>query len=114
MLIEKGEKVHIIYRSLYGQSTRRHFIGEVVASNAGLCRIKGYVFVYDERKTEFVKKPEVRETIVNLGDSGFITNIISSSAEIDKVSYKYQQDTGLVATDGVNFRLDINEFGVKS
>ncbi|MGX5172553.1 hypothetical protein ACUR5C_00835 [Aliikangiella sp. IMCC44653] len=114
MLIEKGEKVHIIYRSLYGQSTRRHFVGEVLAYEAGLCRVKGFVFVYDERKTEFVKKPEARETIIKLGDSGFIINMISSNAQIDKVTYKYQQDKGLVATDGLSFSLDINEFGVKS
>ena len=114
MVIEVGEKLHIMYRSLYEKSTRRHFIGSVVAANDALCRIEGYVFIYDEKKTEFVRKPELRTTIIDLAESGFIVNIISPDVELEVVRYRYAQDVGLIATDDKGFSLNINEFGSKS
>jgi hypothetical protein len=114
MIIEKGDKVHVMYRALYENSTRRHFLGEVQAAEGPACRIKGYVFVYDPRTTEFVRKPEIRITIVDLSDSGYVVNIIDSEVNLCNVKYKYMQGTGLIATDDKEFSLNINEFGVKS
>lgn len=114
MVIEVGEKLHIMYRSLYEKSTRRHFIGEVVAAKDSLCRLEGFVFVYDDKSTEFVKKKEKRITIIDVAESGFIANVIDPAAVLENVHYKYSQGVGLIATDDKSFTLDINEFGSKS
>jgi hypothetical protein len=114
MIIEINEKLHIMYRSLFENSTRRHFIGTVIAVKDSLCRIEGYVFIYDEKKTEFVRRPELRTTIMDLAGSGYIVNVIASDADLESVQYRYAQGIGTVATDGKNFSLNINEFGVKS
>ncbi len=114
MIINVGEKVHVMYRSLYEKSTRRHFIGEITAVQHAFCRLEGYVFIYDEKKTEFVKKPELRTTIIDAAESGLIVNLIDASVEVKEVYYKYVSGQGLVATDGKTFTLDINEFGSKS
>ena len=114
MVIKVGEKLHIMYRSLYENSTRRHFLGSVVTANDSLCKIEGYVFIYDEKKTEFIRKPELRTTIMDLAESGYIVNIIDSGVELENVRYRYTQDVGLVATDNKDFSLNINEFGSKS
>lgn len=114
MVIDVGEKLHIMYRSLYENSTRRHFVGEVVAVQESICKIKGYVFIYDERKTEFRRKENLRTTIIDVAESGFITNVIDSEVVIDEIHYAYLQEIGLVATDGKEFLLNINEFGNKS
>lgn len=114
MIIDVGEKLHIMYRSLYEKSTRRHFIGEVVAVKDALCRLEGFVFIYDDKKTEFFKKAELRTTIVDVAESGFIVNVIDPSVVLEQVCYKYVQDIGLVATDNRSFSLNINEFGSKS
>ncbi|WP_053981491.1 hypothetical protein [Marinagarivorans algicola] len=114
MIIAVGEKLHIMYRSLYEKSTRRHFMGEVVFAKDSLCRIEGYVFIYDDKKTEFLKKPELRTTIIDLAESGYIVNVISPNVNLIEVHYKYAQDIGLIATDGKSFSLNINEFGSKS
>jgi hypothetical protein len=114
MIIDTGDKVHIIYRALYENSIRRHFLGEVIAAEGELCRLEGYAFVYDSKSTMFVRKPEKRVTIVDLADSGYITNVVDSRVNIDDVSYRYLSNTGLVATDNKSFSLNINEFGVKS
>jgi hypothetical protein len=114
MIIEKGNKVHVVYRALFENSTRRHFLGEVLAVDRAVCRIEGYAFVYDRKTTMFEKKTEKRTTILDLGESGYIVNLVDSNVDLDRVSYDYQREVGLVATDGKAFVLNINEFGSKS
>ena len=114
MIVEPGEKIHVMYRATYENSTRRHFLGEVMAVEGAICRIEGYVFVYDKRATEFVKKPEKRTTVIDISESGYIANMIDKNVILDNVRYKYAQGTGLIATDEKYFSLNINEFGIKS
>lgn len=114
MFIEISEKFHVMYRSLYEKSTRRHFIGEVLSSQGSVCRMHGFAFIYDVKKTEFVKKPDKRTTIINLAESGYVVNVVDPSVVIENVHYKYSQDIGLIATDDKEFSLDINEFGARS
>jgi len=114
MVIEKGEYVHVIYRALYEHSGRRHFLGEVRVAEGTVCRIEGYVFVYDEKSSVFNRKPEKRITVIDLSESGYIVNVIDKKVALDNIVYKYEQGVGLVATDGKGFSLNINEFGAKS
>ncbi|HKZ12051.1 MAG TPA: hypothetical protein VJL61_15295 [Rhodanobacteraceae bacterium] len=73
-----------------------------------------YFFVHDEKKTEFIKKRDIRTIVTDLGQSGLLATVIDSSVVLDEIRYKYVQETGPVATDGKNFSLDINEFGAKN
>lgn len=114
MIIEIGEKLHIMYRTLYENSTRRHFLGEVQAAEGTACRLEGFVFIYDKKSTDFIRKPEKRVTIIDLSESGYVVNIIDKEVNLDDVSYKYARGDGLVATDNKSFSLSINEFGSSS
>ena len=114
MIFEVGEKVHVMYRALYENSSRRHFLGEVQAADGPVCRLLGYVFVYDPKSTTFMRKPEERTTIVDVSESGYIVNVIEREVTISSVVYKYEQGVGLIAADGKGFSLNINEFGAKS
>lgn len=114
MLIEKGSKLHLIYRALFEKSTRRHFLGEVVECEGVVCVLEGYAFVYDPKLETYMRKPEKRKTVVDLAESGYVVNIIDPNVNLDEISYKYRQDSGMVATDGKNFSLDINEFGLRN
>jgi hypothetical protein len=114
MIIEKGNKIHIVYRALYENSTRRHFVGEINAVDGTCCRIEGYEFVYDSKTTMYVRKPEKRITIIDVAESGYIVNMIRPDINIDEITYRYKSEMGLVATDNKSFTLNINEFGSKS
>lgn len=114
MIVSKGTKVHLTYRALYEQSTRRHFLGEVVEADGVVCLLEGYAFVYDPKLETYMRKPERRQTVVDLAESGYVVNIIDATVNLDEVSYKYLRDSGMVATDGKEFSLDINEFGLRS
>ena len=69
MVIEKGEHVHVIYRALYENSSRRHFLGEVQEAVGVVCRIEGSVFVHDQNSSAYIKRPEKRVTIMTLSET---------------------------------------------
>ena len=110
MVIELGEKVHIITRRKFEEDLRRHFLGVVLAVDGSLVRLEGYTFVFNANKNAFIKRPEKRVRIYDLSDSGYIVNIIPKEAELENVSYK-MSELRLFVTDGKTFSLDINEFG---
>jgi hypothetical protein len=110
MLLKKGEKVHVIARRLFEGDLRRHFVGEVKAATDTIARMEGYVFVFDTRKNEYIKKPSLRVRIIALADSNNIVNVIPQSVSIEELSYQTSADNRTVVTDGKSFSLDINEF----
>lgn len=111
MIIDLGEKVHVIYRTLHSNSTRRHFLGEVTHAEGTICRLRGYVFVHDKKNSGYAKKPGIRSTVVDLAESGYIVNLIDPDVILSDVVYQYQREAGLVAVDKKGFSLSINEFG---
>ena len=113
MVIETGTRGHIVYWALYENSTHHHFIGEVAAVEGATVRLEGYAMVMDINSRMFLRKPEKRVTVIDLSESGYIVNVIPPEVDLEKVEYRYLSGVGLVATDGKEFRLDINEFGMK-
>ena len=111
MVINQGEKVHFIRRRNFVDDLRRHFLGEVKEVDGQVVRVEGYVFIFDPSKCEYLKKVQKRTTIVNLGDSGYIVNIIPIDVNIEQLVYKRIKEK-LVVTDDKSFSLDINEFGI--
>jgi len=43
LVIEKGEHVHVIYRTLCTNSIRHHILGEIQEAEDAVCHIEGYV-----------------------------------------------------------------------
>ena len=112
MLIEIGEKVHVIIRRTFETDLRRHFIGEVIAVTGSCARVKGFFMVFDRNKNSFIKKPNQRLTILDLSSSGYWVNIIPKDVNMVDLIYTYDAQKNLILTDGKTFKLDINEFGV--
>lgn len=79
-----------------------------------ICRLSDYVFVHDLKATAYIRKPELRSTVIDLAESGYIVNIIGAGVNLADVTYKYERTVGLVAMDGKDFSLSINEFGIQS
>ena len=111
MILEQGEKVHIILRRNFEGDLRRHFIGEIVAANDTLARVAGYAFVLDNTTGQFGRRPERRIRIFGFAESGNIINVLPLNTDIEGCLYKQSPEGKLVVTDGKNFTLDINEFG---
>lgn len=109
MILEQGEKIHIVERRFFTDDLRRHFIGQVLKCTEQAIRVEGYVWVFDATSGLFVRKPEVRERIIWLGDRLTI-NVIPPETNLDAVKYVLDPQQGLLVTDGENLFLEINEF----
>lgn len=110
MLLDVGEKIHVIERRRFDTDLRRHFFGVVEQVNASTARAVGYVFVYDSGSSSYVRGGELRTRLIPLSSDGVIINVAPHDTSVDAV--RYQDENGrLVVTDGAAFKLDINEFG---
>lgn len=109
MILDVGEKVHIIERRYFADDLRRHLVGEIVQSSDNAIRVKGYVWIFDVMKG-FVRKPEIRERVLYPTDRSTI-NIIPKEVNLSELKYVISPGEGLIVTDGKKFSLNINEFG---
>jgi len=110
MVLEIGEKLFIIARRLFDKDLHRHFVGEVVACNNSLARIRGYAFVYDDNSNNFVRRQELRTRIFSLTDAGYIINLLPEDADLEKIHYVTDQENHRMITDGKTFSVNVSEF----
>jgi len=110
MLLKPGEKIHVITRRYFDGDLRRHFVGQVVAATESAARVQGYAFVFYPGPNEYVRRPDLRERIIALGDTGNIINVIPESVNLEELVYRPSEQNRLVVTDRKSFSLDINEF----
>ena len=111
MLIEPGEKVHVIERRLFDTDVRRHFCGEVERCGSDAIRARGYVFTFDSSVSQYVRSDGERIRILPLAVSGFIINVLPTDTKVEAIKYVVSDEGRLTVTDGGHFSLDINEFG---
>ena len=110
MLVDIGDKVHVIERRMFDSDVRRHFFGAVERVDASAMRITGYVYTYDSSSSTYVRGKELRTRLIALAATGFVINVAPSETNVEDVRY-VEQDGRLTVTDGGSFSLDINEFG---
>lgn len=110
--VRSGDRLHVITRRGFDGDIRRHFVGEVLEFEDGIARVRGYTFLYDQFRNEFVRRPETRTRILGLGDSGHVINLLPDEVEIESLRYTHSEDRRLIVSDGRGFMLDINEFSV--
>ncbi len=111
MLVKPGEKVHVVTRRQFEDDVHGHFVGEIMLINGTAARLQGYAFIFDTADNQFTKKPEVRTTIVDLAESGYIVNIIPHEVHVDDLTYTVSRKKRLILSDGKDFELDIHELG---
>lgn len=110
MLLDIGDKVHVIERRMFDGDVRRHFFGTVERVDTPAMRITGYVYIYDSNSSAYVRGKELRTRLIPLAASGFVINVAPSETNVEDVRYE-EQGGRLTVTDGGSFSLDINEFG---
>jgi hypothetical protein len=109
MILEQGEKIHIVERRYFTDDIRRHVVGEVLRCTEQAIRVRGCVWVFDSANGEFVRKPEERERVVCLGDR-LIINVLPPEADLEATKYVADPQRGLLVTDDKSFSLEITEF----
>jgi hypothetical protein len=108
MILQRGEKVHIIHRRRFELEAHRHFIGIVEEYEMGLARVVGHVFAVDKMKFQFIRRPDVRTRIISLTSGELLVNVLPSTVDLDKIYYRHENDS-LRVTDGSDWHMDISE-----
>jgi hypothetical protein len=109
MILQKGEKIHVIHRRHFEKEPHRHFLGVVDDCENGIARVTGHIFTVDPSKFVFFRRPELRTRIVPLSSGDALVNILPPSVNLDKVVY-IQEKKSLRVTDGSDWHMDISEF----
>ena len=108
MILQKGEKIHIIHRRHFEKDPHRHFLGVVDAYENGLARVTGHIYTVDNVKFNFYRRPDQRTRIVALNSGDLLINIVPSSVDLDKVVYR-QEKKSVRVTDGGEWFMDISD-----
>lgn len=109
MVLNKGEKVHVVTRRLTESTPRAHVVGLVVEAADGLARIECWAYVWDRAEKRFVRKPDKRVRIISLVSADNIVTVIPADARLEDIQYRLQGRT-LVVGDGKGWSLDVTEF----
>src|SRR5579862_6964039 len=108
MILQPGEKIHVIHRRHFEKDPHRHFLGVVDDYENGLARVTGHIYTVDLVKFNFFRRPEVRTRIVALHSGDLLINIIPPSVDLEKVVYK-QEKKGVRMTDGSDWFMEISD-----
>jgi hypothetical protein len=65
MIVETGEKVHVIERRQFAEDLRRHFVGQVTRCTESAIRVRGHAWVHDHVKGDYIRKPDKRERVMH-------------------------------------------------
>ncbi len=109
MILNPGEKIHVIHRRHFEKEPRRHFAGTVEAYEDGVARVVGYVYAVDGTQFAFKRRPEKRTRLISIISGDLLVNILPPSVDLEKIVYKAEKH-GVRVTDGSDWRLDLSEF----
>jgi hypothetical protein len=109
MILTQGEKVHIIHRRQYEKDHHRHFVGVVESYEGGVARVTGNVYTVDPVKFSFIRRTETRTRLVAVASGDVLVNVIPSSVNLEKITYKTERKAVRV-TDGSSWYLDLSEY----
>lgn len=107
MVLNLGEKIHVIHRQLFAGDVKRHFIGRIEGTEGPLVRVQGYLFAMDTKLNQFARRDTLRTRIISLDSGSVIVNVLPEQVEIKNVSYDYRSGGDIVVTDGGDWHLDI-------
>lgn len=108
MLIEVGEKVHVITRRMFEKDIRRHFAGQVTGVEGSTIRVQGYSFAFNPGTNEFMKRVNTRVRLFTPDGGMNIITVLPESVSLEKLDYEFTDERKLVITDGT-FSMDVQD-----
>ena len=108
MILNSGEKIHVIHRRLVEKEPSRHFIGVVDAYENGLARVTGNVYTIDRTTFAFIRRPEKRTRLISIVSGDVLVNILPDFIDLEQITYEHKKG-GVRVTDGSDWHLDISE-----
>ena len=108
MLLQPSDKILLAHRRLYDGDAPRHFVGEVIAYEDRLAKVRGYSFVRNAMSGDHIRKSDPRIKIVPLDSPAFLVYELPRSVAVDALRF-IAEDDRLVLTDDAGFVMNMAE-----
>lgn len=112
MIIQPGEKIHVVFRTTFEGEIKRHFVGTVELCEGILIRAIGYQYSEDiklGRVVNFVKREDLRIRIIPMDSEFIILNILPPLVDLNNIQYKFDNAGTIRVTDGSDWHLDLSQ-----
>ena len=107
MILQVGEKVHVLVRRRFDSDVRRQLVGEVVAANDTLVRLRSFTFSFEPAFNLYTRSESAREQLVSLIDGLNLVTVLPAEVELGKLEFRLDGNR-TVLTDGA-FTLEVEE-----
>jgi hypothetical protein len=108
MLLESGNKLLVTHRRLFERDAARYFVGEVLAYDAGIVKLKGYSFVRDIGSSQLLRKDDARTKLVSLSAGSFIVYQLPDDVDISSAEIEWTR-TSLFLREGDRVLMNLAE-----
>ena len=110
-IIDCGDRLLVVTRRLFPRDVPLHFVGIVDRVTQNALLIHGYAFVLDEGK--FVRSRGQRSRVFPI-DNQVILAVLPDNVEVGRVHFQNGDDGEMYVTDGLQFKIDVREFGYQT
>ena len=107
MILQVGEKVHVLVRRRFESDVRRQLVGEVVAANESLVRLRSFTFAFEPAFNLYTRSASPREQLVSLIDALNLVTLLPPEADLERLEFRLEGNR-TVLTDG-GFSIEVEE-----
>ena len=107
MILQVGEKVHVLVRRRFETDVRRQLVGEVLAVNESLVRLRSFTFSFEPAFNLYTRSESAREQLVSLVDGGNLVTILPGDADLERLEFRLDGNRTML-TDGA-FSIELEE-----
>jgi len=107
-MLENGDKLLVAHRRLFQADQPRYFLGEVIAYETGLAKVRGFSFVRDQLESGFIRKDDLRTKFVSLSSPSVIVYQLPHETDVTAVHIQFR-DSELNLTDGKHLNMNLTE-----
>ena len=108
-MLNKGDKVLVMYRRLYKKDLSRFFVGTVLEYDLGLAKVEGYTHAEVTELGKFIKKGDSRIKILPLVAGTIIVYELPATVKVENIEFVFSASGALVAVDKANWSMDLSE-----
>jgi hypothetical protein len=107
MILQVGEKVHVLVRRRFESDVRRQLVGEVVAAGESLVRLRSFTYSFEPAFNLYSRSARAREQLVSLVDALNLITVIPAEVDLEKLEFRLEGNQ-TVLTDG-HFSVQVEE-----
>ena len=108
-ILDKGDKVLVVYRRMYASDMPHYFVGTVEDFAEGLAAVSGYSWEKEQFAGQMNMIEGIRTKIVPIASGTVLAYLLPREVEIERLVFETLGRDKLWLTDRARFRMNIAE-----